>query len=50
LACNAGIYYWQGGEKGLQFLTGYLVELSLSVDNLFVFLLVLSRVGGKQMV
>jgi len=40
LAFNAGIYYWQGGEKGLQFFTGYLVELSLSVDNLFVFLLV----------
>src|SRR5881398_3453156 len=27
-------------EKGLEFLTGYLVELSLSVDNLFVFLLI----------
>jgi tellurite resistance protein TerC len=40
LAFNTGIYYWQGGEKGLQFFTGYLVELSLSVDNLFVFLLV----------
>ena len=40
LAFNAGVYYWQGGEKALQFFTGYLVELSLSVDNLFVFLLV----------
>jgi len=40
LAFNTAIYYWQGGEKGLQFFTGYLVELSLSVDNLFVFLLV----------
>jgi tellurite resistance protein TerC len=40
LAFNAGIYYWHGGEKALQFFTGYLVELSLSVDNLFVFLLV----------
>jgi tellurite resistance protein TerC len=40
LAFNAGVYYWQGGEKGMQFLTGYVVELSLSVDNLFVFLLV----------
>jgi len=39
-AFNAGIYYRHGGEKALQFLTGYLVELSLSVDNLFVFLLV----------
>lgn len=40
LAFNAGIYHRHGGEKALQFLTGYLVELSLSVDNLFVFLLV----------
>jgi len=40
LAFNVGIYYWHGGEKALQFFTGYVVELSLSVDNLFVFLLV----------
>jgi tellurite resistance protein TerC len=40
LAFNAGIYYWRGGEKAIQFFTGYVVELSLSVDNLFVFLLV----------
>jgi len=40
LAFNTGIYYRHGGEKALQFFTGYLVELSLSVDNLFVFLLV----------
>lgn len=40
LSFNTGIYYWHGGEKALQFLTAYLVELSLSVDNLFVFLLV----------
>ena len=40
LLFNAGIYFWRGGEKALQFFTGYTVELSLSVDNLFVFLLV----------
>jgi tellurite resistance protein TerC len=40
LVFNAGLYHWHGGEKALQFFTGYLVELSLSVDNLFVFLLV----------
>jgi tellurite resistance protein TerC len=40
LAFNTAIYYWRGGERALQFFTGYLVELSLSVDNLFVFLLV----------
>ncbi len=37
---NAGIWHWRGHDKGLEFLTGYLVELSLSVDNLFVFLLI----------
>ena len=36
----AGIVFWhQGSVRGLEFLTGYLIELSLSVDNLFVFLL-----------
>lgn len=42
LLFNAGIYCWHGGEKALQFFTGYLVEFSLSVDNLFVFLLLFS--------
>lgn len=42
LLFNAGIYFWRGGEKALQFFTGYAVEFSLSVDNLFVFLLVFS--------
>jgi tellurite resistance protein TerC len=37
---NLGLFFWQGKEPALQFLTGYLIELSLSVDNLFVFLLV----------
>ena len=40
LIFNAGIWYWHGTTKGLTFLTGYVVELSLSVDNLFVFLLI----------
>lgn len=34
------IYAWRGGDPALQFLTGYVIEKSLSVDNLFVFLLV----------
>src|SRR6476661_3188079 len=39
----AGIVFWyQGTDLGLEFLTGYLIELSLSVDNLFVFLLIFS--------
>ena len=32
LAFNAGVYRWLGHEKGLEFLTGYLIELALSVD------------------
>jgi tellurite resistance protein TerC len=41
--CFAGLVFWtEGRTKGLEFLTGYLIELSLSVDNLFVFLLVFS--------
>jgi tellurite resistance protein TerC len=37
----AGVVFWHlGKQKGVEFLTGYLIELSLSVDNLFVFLLV----------
>ena len=31
-----------GSQRGLEFLTGYMIELSLSVDNLFVFLLIFS--------
>jgi tellurite resistance protein TerC len=37
----AAIVFWtQGKDLGLKFLTGYVIELSLSVDNLFVFLLI----------
>lgn len=36
------VFWYQGTTRGLEFLTGYLIELSLSVDNLFVFLLIFS--------
>jgi tellurite resistance protein TerC len=36
------VFYYQGNVRGFEFLTGYLIELSLSVDNLFVFLLIFS--------
>ena len=36
------VFWYQGKDRGLEFLTGYLIELSLSVDNLFVFLLIFS--------
>jgi tellurite resistance protein TerC len=37
-----GVYFVRGGEKALEFLTGYVIEWSLSVDNLFVFLVIFS--------
>ncbi|MBX9852670.1 MAG: TerC family protein [Cytophagaceae bacterium] len=39
---NIGIYFWhpRGSEAAIEFLTGYLIEESLSVDNLFVFMLI----------
>lgn len=40
LAFAGGVYLWRGHEVGLQFLTGYLIEESLSVDNLFVMLMI----------
>jgi tellurite resistance protein TerC len=40
LVFNIGVYYLWGQEKALEFLTGYVIEKSLSVDNLFVFLMV----------
>ena len=34
------VYFWHGRAASLEFATGYLIELSLSVDNLFVFLVI----------
>ncbi|NML64730.1 TerC family protein [Hymenobacter sp. RP-2-7] len=42
LCFNLYVYQHMGHEAGLQWLTGYLVEEALSVDNLFVFLLIFS--------
>ena len=42
LVFNAGIYIWLGSEKALEFFAGYLIEYSLSVDNLFVFIIIFS--------
>lgn len=38
LAFCVVVYFWHGKQASLEFLTGYLIEQSLSVDNLFVFL------------
>ncbi|MCE5199792.1 MAG: TerC family protein [Armatimonadota bacterium] len=42
LIFNGWMYYWAGKDVGLAFLTGYLIERSLSIDNIFVFYLVFS--------
>jgi tellurite resistance protein TerC len=34
------VFFWQGRQVALEFVTGYVLELSLSVDNLFIFLLI----------
>jgi tellurite resistance protein TerC len=39
---NGWIFVAEGSQAGLEFLTGYLIELALSVDNIFVFILVFS--------
>jgi len=40
LVFNAYIYFSRGSEPAINFLTGYLIEKSLSIDNLFVFLMI----------
>jgi tellurite resistance protein TerC len=42
LVFNYGVYHFMGREAGLEFLAGYLIEKALSVDNIFVFVLVFS--------
>jgi tellurite resistance protein TerC len=34
------LYFWQGHQVALEFVTGYVLEVSLSVDNLFIFLVI----------
>lgn len=42
LVFNAGVWHYAGSQKALEFFTGYLIEKSLSVDNIFVFALLFS--------
>jgi len=42
LLFNIGVWHFYGSQKGLEFFTGYLIEKSLSVDNVFVFALLFS--------
>ncbi len=50
MACLFGvfIYFWQGASQAIDYFSGYLIELSLSVDNLFVFLLIFISFGIKE--
>jgi tellurite resistance protein TerC len=50
LLFNLGVYLWFGAKTGLEFLTGYLIEKALSVDNIFVFLVIFAyfRVPGSS--
>lgn len=49
MAFGAGLYTLQGPQSGFEFLTGYVVEQSLSVDNLFVFILLFQvRIGSGE--
>ncbi|MBK6768494.1 MAG: TerC family protein [Ardenticatenales bacterium] len=49
LVFNGVLYLWQGSEVALQFLTGYLIEKSLSIDNIFVFVLIFGALGVPKM-
>ena len=40
LGFNYGIYHFMGEQAGMEFLAGYLIEKALSVDNIFVFVLI----------
>lgn len=40
IAFAVALFFWQGHQVALEFVTGYVLELSLSIDNLFVFLLI----------
>jgi tellurite resistance protein TerC len=42
LGFNYGVYHFRGEQAGLEFLAGYLIEKALSVDNIFVFVLIFS--------
>jgi tellurite resistance protein TerC len=45
MAFNLGVYFVKGPKVALEFLTAYLIEESLSVDNLFVFIMIFSVFG-----
>jgi tellurite resistance protein TerC len=48
LLFNLGIYFFMGSQKAAEFFGGYIIEQSLSMDNLFLFLLIFGSFGIDQ--
>ncbi len=48
LLIDAGIFFFMGKEKALEFISGYIIEQSLSIDNLFLFIMIFSSFGIKS--
>jgi tellurite resistance protein TerC len=48
LAFNVGVFFVVGPTTALEFFTGYLIERALSMDNIFVFIIILSYFGVPQ--
>ncbi len=46
--CCTAVWMFMGSKSGLEFAAGYLIELSLSVDNLFVFMSIFMAFGIKE--
>jgi tellurite resistance protein TerC len=49
-AFGLGITHWAGAQRGLEFFTGYVIEQALSVDNLFLFLVIFRAFGVDETV
>ncbi|HTY57208.1 MAG TPA: TerC family protein [Bacteroidota bacterium] len=49
LLFNGAVFLYMGPERGLEFFTGYVIERSLSFDNLFVFVLIFSYFGVPRL-
>ena len=45
---NVGVFVFMGRASAIDFLGGYLIELSLSIDNVFVFLMIFMSFGIKE--
>ncbi|MEJ5370000.1 MAG: TerC family protein [Bryobacteraceae bacterium] len=48
LVFNIGVYFWFGKAHALEFFTGYVIEKALSVDNIFVFVVIFTYFAVPQ--